>query len=108
MVNPYTGEVITDDDCPAGVMIVRCNFDVSRKPIFRCVNPVIKDYFTSTDALPQHEMSAAPTEDMQIATKKYVDDKEFILKSTTPNSTKKFKITVDDTGALSAVEVTTP
>lgn len=38
--------------------------------------------------------------------KKYVDDKEFILQSTTPNSTKKFKITVDDTGALSAVEVT--
>lgn len=38
--------------------------------------------------------------------KKYVDGKEFILQSTTPNSTKKFKITVDDTGALSAVEVT--
>lgn len=38
--------------------------------------------------------------------KKYVDDKEFILQSTTPNSIKKFKITVDDTGALSAVEVT--
>lgn len=30
-----------------------------------------------------------------------------ILQSTTPNSTKKFKITVDDTGTLSAVEVTT-
>lgn len=29
-----------------------------------------------------------------------------ILESTTPGSTKKFKITVDDTGALSAVEVT--
>lgn len=39
--------------------------------------------------------------------KKYVDDKEFILQSTTPNSTKKFKINVDDTGALSVVEVTT-
>lgn len=32
--------------------------------------------------------------------------KECILQSTTPNSTKKFKITVDDSGALSAVEVT--
>lgn len=30
-----------------------------------------------------------------------------ILQSTTPGSTKKFKITVDDTGSLSAVEVTT-
>ncbi len=33
-----------------------------------------KDYFASTDALPQHAMSANPTEDMHIATKKYVDD----------------------------------
>lgn len=57
--------------------------------------------------LPQVSMASAPTRDMQIATKKYVDDKEFILQSTTPNSTKKFKITVDDTGALSATEVTT-
>ena len=57
--------------------------------------------------LPQVSMISAPTRDMHIATKKYVDDKEFILQSTTPNSTKKFKITVDDTGALSAVEVTT-
>lgn len=57
--------------------------------------------------MPQVPMAATPTEDMQIATKKYVDDKEFILQSTTPNSTKKFKITVDDTGELSAVEVTT-
>lgn len=105
IVNPYTGNAITDDDCPAGAMIVRCNFDVSSKPIFRCVNPVIKDYFTSTDALPQHEMSAAPTEDMQIATKKYVDDKEFILKSTTPGSVKKFKITVDDSGTITTMEV---
>ena len=57
--------------------------------------------------MPQVSMISAPTRDMQIATKKYVDDKEFILQSTTPNSTKKFKITVDDTGALLAVEVTT-
>lgn len=84
IVNPYTGNAITDDDCPAGAMIVRCNFDLAREPIFRCVNPVIKDYFTSTDALPQHEMSAAPTEDMQIATKKYVDDaaSDFVIKAT--------------------------
>lgn len=56
--------------------------------------------------LPQISMAADPTEDMQIATKKYVDDKECILQSTTAGSTKKFKITVDDSGALSAVEVT--
>lgn len=61
---------------------------------------------TVNGTLPQHLMDAAPTEPMQIATKKYVDDKEFILQSTTPGSSKKFKITVDDSGALSAVEVT--
>ena len=33
--------------------------------------------------------------------------KAFIVPSSTPNSTKKFKITVDDTGAISATEVTT-
>ena len=57
--------------------------------------------------MPQILMASAPTEDMEIATKQYVDDKECILQSTTPGSTKKFKITVDDTGTLSATEVTT-
>lgn len=37
---------------------------------------------------------------------KYVDNKEVVVKSSTAGSTKKFKITVNDTGALSAVEVT--
>ena len=54
----------------------------------------------------QVRMSKGRVEPMEIATKKYVDDKEFILQSTTPNSTKQFKITVDDAGTLSAVEVT--
>lgn len=56
--------------------------------------------------MPQVSMLSLPTEDTQIATKKYVDDKEFILQSTTPGSSKKFKITVDDSGVLSAAEVT--
>lgn len=56
--------------------------------------------------MPQIEMYASPVVPMQIATKQYVDNKEFILQSTTPGSSKKFKITVDDSGALSAVEVT--
>lgn len=41
-----------------------------------------------------------------IATKEYADNKEVVVKSSTAGSTKKFKITVNDTGALSAVEVT--
>ena len=53
----------------------------------------------------QVNMSSNPVSDMQIATKKYVDDKECVLKSSTPGSTKKFRITVDDSGALTATEV---
>lgn len=40
-----------------------------------------------------------------LATKEYVNNKEVVVKSSTAGSTKKFKITVDDTGTLSAVEV---
>lgn len=44
-----------------------------------------------------------------LATETYVDNavanKEFILNSTTEGSTKKFRVTVDDTGTLTAVEV---
>lgn len=61
-------------------------------------------------ALPQLEMQTVPTKDMQIATKKYVDDKisdkELILSSSTAGSTKKFKLTIDDTGTLTASEIT--
>lgn len=44
-----------------------------------------------------------------LATEEYVDNavanKEFILNSITEGSTKRFRVTVDDTGALTAVEV---
>lgn len=60
--------------------------------------------------LPQQILSAAPTKDMNIATKKYVDDKisdkELVLSSSTAGSTKKFKLTIDDTGTLTASEIT--
>lgn len=66
--------------------------------------------YNSNSAMPQVSMAAAPTEDMQIATKKYVDDKisdkELILSSSTAGSTKKFKLTIDDTGTLTASEIT--
>lgn len=41
------------------------------------------------------------------ATKDYVDNKEVVINSSTKGSTKKFKITVDDSGTISATEVTT-
>lgn len=45
-----------------------------------------------------------------LATEEYVDNavanKEFILSSSTEGSTKKFRVTVDDSGTLTAVEVT--
>lgn len=76
--------------------------------------PVLYTASTPTNnpdgTMPQVSMTAAPTEDMQIATKKYVDDKisdkELILSSSTAGSTKKFKLTIDDTGTLTASEIT--
>ena len=60
--------------------------------------------------MPQQTMISNPAEDMEIATKKYVDDKisdkELILSSSTAGSTKKFKLTIDDTGTLTASEIT--
>ena len=79
----------------------------SRTWVMESFPTIPKDYFASTDALPQHAMSSNPTEDMHIATKKYVDSKEFIS-SSTEGSTKKFKITVDDAGTITATEVTEP
>lgn len=68
----------------------------------RSLSPTIN----SEGFMNQYPMESDPVSPMQIATKKYVDDKECILQSTTPGSTKKFKITVDDSGAISATEVT--
>ena len=77
----------------------------------------VKQYLSNINAtvltMPQTEMAAAPTKDMHIATKKYVDDAigecaataEYIIPSSTQGSTKKFKITVDDSGAITATEV---
>lgn len=62
--------------------------------------------YDSDGNLVQISMDRDPEQAMEIATKQYVDNKECILKSTTPGSTKKFKMTVDDSGAISATEVT--
>lgn len=48
---------------------------------------------------------ATPISDTDAATKKYVDEHSCIISSSTPGSTKKFKITVDDSGTLSVTEV---
>lgn len=49
----------------------------------------------------------APVDDADAANKKYVDDTKLIVSSSTAGSTKKFKITVDDTGTLTTTEITT-
>ena len=43
---------------------------------------------------------------IDVAIDKYADTAEYIVPSSTQGSTKKFKITVDDAGTLSATEVT--
>lgn len=83
----------------------------------------------TVDVLTTNNTAAfTPTADYHPATKKYVDDHTpskisklendsnyiaaahvydgILISSSTPNSTKKFKITVDDTGALTATGVT--
>lgn len=52
--------------------------------------------------------SYSPTADTDVATKKYVDDlsQSFILNSSTEGSNKRFQITVDDTGTITAKEIT--
>lgn len=52
--------------------------------------------------------SYSPTADTDVATKKYVDDlsQSFILNSSTEGSSKRFQITVDDTGTITAKEIT--
>lgn len=95
--------------------------------------------YDSDSTMKQVYMNEDPVNDMQIATKKYVDDslwygadmemsdtsthpvrnmvikkyvddkisdKEIILSSSTAGSTKKFKLTIDDTGTLTASEIT--
>lgn len=88
----------------SGGMVTAMTITISKENKVRfiqCFAPTI----TPDGTIRQLKMSAAPTEDMQIATKKYVDDKEFILQSTTPGSVKKFKITVDDSGTITTKEV---
>lgn len=48
-----------------------------------------------------------PVDNTDAANKKYVDDTKLIVSSSTAGSTKKFKITVDDAGTLTATEITT-
>ena len=79
----------------------------SQNPQFNYVFSVV---LNPDKTMPQVSMDSDPTEAMQIATKKYVDDKisdkELILSSSTAGSTKKFKLTIDDTGTLTASEIT--
>ena len=49
----------------------------------------------------------APIENTDAVNKQYVDDTKLIVASSTEGSTKKFKITVDDSGTLTATEITT-
>ena len=69
-----------------------------------------KQFRITVDDAGTLSVSSGPTEAMESATTKYVDDqisnKELILSSSTAGSTKKFKLTIDDTGTLTASEIT--
>lgn len=100
-----TISIDTGVESSIGQYIISINSD--DKVIF---NTAVALSLNSNGNLTQQTMDRAPTTDMQIATKKYVDDKisdkEIILSSSTAGSTKKFKLTIDDTGTLTASEIT--
>ena len=62
-----------------------------------------KIYYLSSDNMIAHGSDIA---NLNGYIKTMIDNSECIIPSSTPNSSKKFKITVDDSGAISATEVT--
>lgn len=73
--------------------------------------PTIDTALSSTsENVVQNKVVKAAIDEVQNTVKEYigskVSDKELILFSSTENSTKKFKITVNDSGTVSAKEVT--
>lgn len=73
--------------------------------------PTIDTALSSTsENVVQNKVVKAAIDEIQNTVKEYigskVSDKELILFSSTENSTKKFKITVNDSGTISAKEVT--
>ena len=68
-------------------------------------------YYLSTDNMIVRETEVATLNGyvgsmIDVAIGKYADTAEYIIPSSTQGSTKKFKITVDDSGAITATEVT--
>lgn len=73
--------------------------------------PTIDTALSSTsENVVQNKVVKAAIDEVQNTVKEYirgkVSDKELILFSSTENSTKKFKITVNDSGTISAKEIT--
>ena len=69
-----------------------------------------KTYYLSSDNMIVRETETATLNGyvnsiVDNAIEKYADTGEYIIPSSTEGSTKKFKITVDDSGAISATEV---
>lgn len=111
--------------------IYKCGFTANgdKQTLVEIQNIWDSTIVSSSDVLTKTNITAfTPTADYHPATKKYVDDHTpskisklendsnyitaahvydgILISSSTPNSTKKFKITVDDTGALTATGVT--
>ena len=69
-----------------------------------------KTYYLSTDNMIVRDTKVATLNGyvgsmIEVAIGKYADTAEYIIPSSTQGSTKKFKITVDDSGAITATEV---
>ena len=115
---PYDGDLIMGT---INGVNVRGEWGISGVELFDSYNVKISDIsFLGEHAVVMVNQDSAPTTDYELHLYRYVPasivkiPKEYVegleegmvINSSTPNSTKKFKITVDDTGAISATEVT--
>ena len=87
------------------------NMFASTGGTFKGTPTINTTYYLSSDNMIVRETEIATLNGyvramINVAIDKYADTVEYIIPSSTQGSTKKFKITVDDTGTLSATEVT--
>ena len=88
------------------------NMFTSTGGTFKGTPSINKTYYLSSDNMIVRETEVATLNGyvgsmIDVAIDKYANTAEYIVPSSTQGSTKKFKITVDDTGTLSATEITT-
>lgn len=87
----------------------KCEYDTDGNYVTKkIINNVDSDNIITKLNSKTKSNSYSPTAATDVATKEYVDNlsQSFILNSSTEGSTKRFKVTVDDSGKLTTTEIT--